>query len=92
MAVGGRDFLRVLSFYSIEGIEVSSPQDLVIALEGLLRREDIVLILVDKGSTGGMQEQVRRLKLEVPVPLIIELNRRPALREIVRFLEDIISK
>ena len=92
MAVGDREFLRVLSLYGAEGVEVTSPQGLVTVLRELLQRKDLVLILLERECAEDVQEEVRRLKLEAPIPLVIELDKHPALREAARYLTNNVSK
>ncbi len=84
-AVGREEFVRMFMLLGLAGEVVGSAEELLSTVEKLASRDDVELILVERYLSGPVRDRLDSIRLERPLPLILEV---PGLGEEPRFRRD----
>ncbi len=60
----------------VESIKVTSAAEMIKALEGVYRRADVGIILVDSEYSSQAKEKVEQLKVKYALPVLVEVPGR----------------
>jgi len=74
IAIGKDDFINFYKLFGVYGIKVSNYSELLPILKRLLDSENISIVLVDERLTDKIKSELAKIKLEKPIPLMVEME------------------
>ena len=59
--------------YGIDGLIIDDPNALLKKIRSLISEENVSLILIEESLSKDVQDELKRIRLENPLPLILEM-------------------
>src|SRR5512137_3012246 len=60
----------------VEIIQVTSPEEMVKALDDVYKKEDVGIILVDRDYSSQVKEKVEKMRVKYAMPVLVEVPGR----------------
>ena len=73
IALGRRAFVNAFRLAGVEGIEVSTPEDMLKTVRRLASSGDVGLILLSEDLADDVRVDLAGMRKEHPIPLLYEL-------------------